>query len=144
MTQTPMTAKQIVDETVSYYSEDTSRRSFVTDEEGRDKCIYRTKDGRMCAVGRCLTDEAAKEFGQVMEDASGLAALANPGEYSESGLDPLLRPQYHGHSLEFWCELQRLHDWGRNWSDDGISPEGKSYADTIAKEWTNDTDMQDM
>lgn len=98
------TENEIIKETVEFYWADPSRRAAT--EQG---CKYQTVDGRMCAVGRCLTAEA-------LQRASGMACatcvLADRLEVN--CLDELLQPEYRGHHAWFWLHLQILHD------DDGI------------------------
>lgn len=99
-----MSKKEIVDETIQYYLEDPTRRAFTLDSKGRIMCWYYMEDGRKCAVGRCMIDSS-----------SFATYRFTPLQIAE--LESLLKPDYRGHSAEFWAQLQQLHDnadWSQN------------------------------
>lgn len=113
-----MTKTKIINETVEFYSADTSRRA--TNPGG--SCSYSIKilndEERNCAVGRCMTGKALEVYGHQIESVYGLDRKAN--------LDTLLRKKYHGHEVNFWTDLQRLHDSELNWQQNGLTETGKS------------------
>jgi hypothetical protein len=109
------TKVEIINETVQYYSEDTSRRGFNS-EHGYQ---YLTPTGKMCAVGRCLLDPNKGYAGTVY----GFRLLSNHGHIP---IDPELKPEYRGHEIDFWCELQALHDNSEYWNSYGLSQAGTS------------------
>lgn len=100
------TQTDIVIETLQFYLEDPSRRAAVG-----GGCHYRIpgKVPRHCALGRCMTDEALDKF-----ETSGNTADILAAKYGS--LDQFLKPEYEGHSTEFWSDLQRLHDEAAHWS----------------------------
>lgn len=51
------TKTQIIEETANFYN--SGNRAAVETENTTNTCEYLTKDGRMCAVGRCLIDPKA-------------------------------------------------------------------------------------
>ena len=53
------TKTQIIHETVDFYSKNTSeRRAIEIDKKHQDSsCQYLTKNGKKCAVGRCISDK---------------------------------------------------------------------------------------
>ena len=117
-----LSALEIIDETVAFYSEDVTRRALVG-----HSCEYVTRDGRSCAVGRCLTkggrDGAHEHEGQ---DVAGLSGA----------LDGLpLYARYRGHSIEFWGLLQDLHDANGNWDANGITTLGMGEADDLREKF---------
>lgn len=92
------TKAEIIEETVRYYEEDPSRRSY---DMATHMCNYLSPTGQMCAVGRCMTDPGS------VTATSDVYSLADS---SESGLDGLLKEEYRGHSVDFWDSLQQYHD----------------------------------
>lgn len=109
----------ILRETVAYYKEDVSRRAYVPDVDSGGVCKYHTEDGRVCAVGRYLSnpEEQAK-------DACGVSSLA----VRYDGLDSILKEEVRGLSMDFWIKLQGLHDTNFHWNDEGMTPAGERAA----------------
>lgn len=104
------TQEQVVKETVDYYSEDVSRRA-KTAEGG---CAYLTQDGRMCAVGRCLSKEGLRQYGN------------SPSFFHHEMID-LFKSEYQIRDERFWRLLQGLHDTDGYWDENGLSEEGLRY-----------------
>lgn len=100
---------EIIDETVAYYSEDTSRRATVG-----PRCLYQTLDGRKCAVGRYMISPPTTCCGTV----GGLEREYGP-------INDLLKDEYRGHSIYFWRDLQRLHDDSIYWDTNRLSEAGE-------------------
>jgi hypothetical protein len=103
------TENEIIKETVEFYWADPAGRRAASDIA----CEYLTADGRMCAVGRCLTPEHATRASDILCSASALPGLLC------TPLDELLRPEYRGHSVNFWSNLQTLHDDDLSWRTEG-------------------------
>ena len=99
-----MTMLEILDETANFYN--SGNRSV----DG-GSCRYNSQDGMQCAFGRCVRDE---EVGLLTEDMA-----VQPYFLS------LLKPEYQGHELMFWRDIQQLHDHGDNWDIDGLTEVGK-------------------
>lgn len=74
-------------------------------------CSYYLTDGRMCAVGKCMT--SPKDFEGNLMAVEGL-----------EDLEGSLKPEYRGHSLEFWSNLQVMHDSPQHWNDTGLTEIG--------------------
>jgi hypothetical protein len=119
-----MTREEIVKETIQYY------RTHRQAGDG-NTCYYLMEDGSMCAVGRCMIEPSVGMRGTVSRlwDKNGLKIAFE---------DSLLQPQYHGHSADFWSELQALHDnceccyWIPN--EDGgqdLTSEGKTFCSEV-------------
>jgi hypothetical protein len=104
------TKHQIIDETVAYYSEDTKRRAVV----GYACHYFQKETGNMCAVGMCAIDP------QELDGSCYFAALKLSDE-------EIFKPEYRGHSVEFWGELQALHDTNTHWDENGLTPAGEEY-----------------
>lgn len=118
-----LTKREIIEETVKYYK--THKRAF---RQGMftQLCLYYTKYGSMCAVGRCLIDpKKAQEENEGNVD----------GFYD---LEKLLKPKYRNHELKFWEDLQMFHDIKENWEEKGkgnilTSVGEKKYKNLIIK-----------
>lgn len=122
------TKLEIIEETVKYYSEDTSRRAVT-----RGKCKY-FADGRMCAVGRCLVD--AQEFQNALKGVrikkTGIKVLGTSARFSENDL----KEEYRGHEDDFWDELQRLHDNPGMWIINGLSQGGFHFVTKLKAKYS--------
>ena len=115
----------ILQETLEFYSQDPTRRA------AKDKdCHYLMDDGtgRRCAVGRCLSG-SAKTDDDISKYYAGCKGLA--AKYGGGSIDNLLAPQYRGFSIDFWVNLQDLHDIQENWTDTGLSERGLSAVKRI-------------
>lgn len=116
---------QIIDETIKFYGDDTTRRSKRGngDKVGDNVCAYNGADGKHCAVGRCLTKEALK-LNPDRHDDTNVGSVWSTIEL----LDHDLQPQYRGHSIQFWESLQGLHDGDANWNARGMTDIGRRNA----------------
>jgi hypothetical protein len=128
-----MTKIEIINETVNFYSEDTSRRS-----KNLGKCMYNSGDGRHCAIGRCFLPEYREQSSNFEGNSLGVEELS----FNYDGLDKLLLNEYRGHSTRFWVDLQWIHDNDAFWGEHGLTDKGKDkvqelkerYPDTITDE----------
>lgn len=123
-----MTIKEIVEETIEYYK---------THKRGRNKithvCEYKTSTGERCAIGRVMSNKGLKTalndmWGEIRED--------NVAESGFKNLDEALMIKYRGHSEDFWCDLQTLHDSDKYWIPNGkggsdLTDVGRCFADSI-------------
>jgi hypothetical protein len=106
----------ILEDTVKYYSEDTSRRAL--DKEG--SCRFQTVDGKMCAVGRYL-----KPITDWTKVYSAYTYLDLINEYPGCMTEPEL-------PNSFWFDLQDLHDGELFWfKGKGLTPVGHNFVETI-------------
>lgn len=113
---------EIINETVEYYSADVSRRA-VGDVKGlnSESCHY-YKDGKMCAVGRCMIDPKHwSDSGAWVEDLL----------LEREGGDDFLKEEYRGHDAKFWKDLQVFHDTFHHWNENGITPTGVAHKDKL-------------
>ena len=118
--------QEIINETVGYYSEDPTRRAIYTDKHGFTDCRYLTDDGKMCAVGRCLSTPPKGDFGDVYELDTKI------------DLEKSLKPEYRGHALEFWYTLQAIHDTAQSWDNTGLTNQGRALVRSTEEKWIND------
>jgi hypothetical protein len=119
-----MTQEQIVRETVAFYtSKNRAAVESVRPDNGctSTQCLYLTDEGKMCAVGRCMTKKG-------LEDVlvSHLKSSAHDLDDAFYGIDKLLKKKYHGQNISFWANLQRLHDNKNWWDENGINGRGKA------------------
>jgi hypothetical protein len=115
-----LTAHQIIDETVAFYSEDTSRRSYNSDI---NNCLYLGPNGTKCAYSRCWKEGV---YSPDMEQKT-------PHELSIHGYEPdsIVQEQYKGHSDEFWFNLQQLHDDTNCWDEKGLTSKGTIFVEKL-------------
>lgn len=126
-----MTQEEFLLDTLEYYSADTSRRCL-----GHGRCYYSPKGlattGNGCAIGRWLP-ESLKESMDTAYDGNSLPVrlLFDSKEYSNflSAFPDMLKLL----SPVFLSAVQRLHDSDDNWSENGISDEGKKSAANLVK-----------
>lgn len=113
---------QILDETVKYYSEDLSRRAL----DENFMCMYKTPEGKMCAVGRCMRDDAPFKDLNTQGELLSLEIIRDVEfKKQDKKLDTLLKDKYKGVNIEFWMTLQSLHDQSLNWESGGLSEMGE-------------------
>ncbi len=114
------TKAQIINETVEFYSADTSRRSI----NARGNCFYlHPANGNKCAVGRCLKNPSK-------EASMSVSFLF--GSYKER-YNPEFLPEYEGHDLDFWMDLQGFHDSSENWDKYGLTAGGQKELKRLSR-----------
>ena len=121
----PKTKKEIIDETVAFYSEDPQGRRAYSHQHAT--CMYKDDSGNMCAVGRCLDPENTDpEAFEMLGDAETLFA-----EYHVS-----FKQEYQGHETTFWEDLQSFHDTELNFDPQGgLTPQGRSVVANLYAMW---------
>jgi len=116
-----MTKEEILNETIAYYSEDINRRSKYN-----GVCAYNGTHGletTHCAIGRCMQAHY-REQGSKLENNYECDIETLIEKLGLNNIDLILEEKYHGHSLQFWTNLQRLHDLDKNWTDNCLSEIG--------------------
>lgn len=106
---------EILKDTVKYYSQDTNRRAI--DRNGN--CLYKTNDGRMCAIGRI-----SKNLNSFSNCTGSLITVFH-----------LLEPELIVLGRDFLNYLQELHDFKSNWTEKGLSESGYFSYEKIKKEY---------
>lgn len=132
---------EIINETVSFYSADTKRRS-VNGIKTTPNCQYISEDGRSCAVGRCLTSKVKDKVATSLynnSDFQGLVVGMVNCQWSEAdlNLNKVLKPSYRGHNLRFWEDLQSLHDIDGYWNETGLTIEGNEELEKLNKKYAS-------
>jgi hypothetical protein len=113
-----LTAVEIINETVEFYS-DTNRRS--TDDRGY--CFYAGEKGKKCAYSRCWK----KGVYRLEYENNPVYNLPDP--------DELVDERYKCQHISFWAELQSLHDSSKNWNKKGLSEDGRKYVDLLLEKY---------
>jgi len=111
-----LTALEIIEETIEFYSADITRRSIKD-----NKCAYAGDRGTKCAYSRCWKEGVWKE------EYEG----SNPFNNKMPRPDELVEERYKGHSAAFWFDLQRLHDDAMFWNQTGLTDAGKKYVEKL-------------
>ena len=117
--------KEVLLETIHTYT--SNNRGY---DEDKGMCVYETKDGKQCAVGRCMTQNGLA-FGKHLFDHDKPSSVTSIHERSHSGIDYYLKPEYQGLRIEFWDALQKLHDSGYCWDVLGLSKLGERYTEEV-------------
>ena len=116
--------QDILKDTVDYYREDPRGRRAV-DKNG--DCQYTTEDGRHCAIGRYMRPEFL-DFEWKENHGIGINGLS-------SYVDYYLKHEVRGLDMDFWRDLQDIHDTVGNWYrgalkdvpvNGGLSDDGKT------------------
>ena len=117
MVETQVSQRDIVRKVVEKFSDPTQRSLYKGQPGGT--CHYQDDNGKKCAVGMFMNDEALELHGKSTKKIEVLSL--------RYGLNSLLKEEYQGYPLSFWSKLQKLHDTEENWSEDGITDDGLSY-----------------
>lgn len=118
------TKKEIILETAKSYN--SQNRSLPLGSVY--SCLYKSGKNK-CAVGRCLLSKSKLfklEFNDTPVD-----------NYSAIELDCELKKEYRGHSINFWRDVQFLHDQSKFWDLSGLTEQGKEHVDLLIEEWDN-------
>ena len=126
-----MTKTDIINETINFYKK--SNRGYI-----QGSCQYYTEEGNMCAVGRCMISPEDSQVKYGMGTIRGVVCRLNnidlttpESDLDTKSVDQLLKPEYHGHNVGFWTDLQMLHDESSNWDDDGLTISGRAEANKL-------------
>ena len=122
---------KILKETRDWYAEDPDGRRSL-DEDGQ--CMYTWGDSH-CAVGRYMREEYQDEsFSENNESVHQLCEHAEDMGEDDFSIDWVLRKEVRGLDVDFWRDLQELHDSNSYWITEkstnlenlpkGISPDG--------------------
>jgi len=124
------TYQDVLDETISFYSADPkNRRSARIGRDGKSVCFYIGPNGKKCAFAKWCKEDA------VLEEGLPVAYLESCHAFF---LKERLLPEIaHLTNIDFWSDLQSLHDNYLNWNEKGLSPRGLKDAAQIDKNIKN-------
>ena len=111
-----LTKVDIIKETVEYYRHHKRSMNGLY-------CSY-IHNGLRCAFSRCCMDDPQTTNKLQAREGKGVSEF-------DVKLDELLKPEYRGHDLAFWCHIQRLHDTISFWKDRELSESGHRYVDYL-------------
>ena len=126
------TKLKIVVETACYYN--SGNRGY---NGSSGSCTYLNDEGNMCAVGRCMNEGSLQEVSLRERErknkraSDGLSLAVDGLAKLYNGIDILLKPEYRGHDLEFWENMQCLHDNSRAWWDGGLTGHGLKQVEVL-------------
>ena len=98
--------QDILKDTIDYYREDPKGRRAVDDS---GDCEYTTHDGRHCAIGRYMRPEFLDAEWKENHGV-GVNGLS-------SHVDYYLEHEVRGLDIQFWRDLQDMHDSVLNWEE---------------------------
>ena len=127
MTETKQLSKlEIIEETVEYYKNNPRSLSLS------GSCLYQGEDGELCAFARVVVPEERKYLTE-NEACSMLMGIK-------------LLPQYEKHEkdVEFWLDIQQLHDRSRNWTPNNsggndLTQDGKIFVNERKEKYKYDS-----
>jgi hypothetical protein len=111
------TVTEIVTDTEEFYGSDPSRRAISYSNFVAGCRYFIPPTGQKCAVGRCLSEDGLAWITDHKMLGAAVSELDQFLEDEDLTLDSLLRAEYRGLSLDFWVELQQIHD------DDSFYPD---------------------
>lgn len=118
---TQRTKRQILLETLAYYTSGEHNRGL----DAVGACTYLSKAGDKCAVGRCMMSPPLNTY----------LTASELDEHTDDGLDSLLFPEYAGHELLFWADLQMWHDDVDYWDGHDLTDEGQDAFNRLLAKW---------
>lgn len=138
-----MTAAQLIDAIVAYYGVDPAARRSMN--EGKTSCRYNGADGCHCAFYWMVKDPTilnAMDFVgsgntakniitdhgfQCLKEEVRHLPEANPAYNTDA--------QQFTYRLQFWQEIQNLHDFSQNWGVTGLTEAGESFVRRIKRQY---------
>lgn len=118
-----MTAIEIIEETANFYNLGNRSTSAF-------RCLYNGPDNKKCAFARMCIDPTSLTEG-ISVSISGARSLFE----SMEKLQEALKPEYRGYPLDFYFQLQQLHDNDINWNDTGLSKIGQIAVQKLKDRW---------
>ncbi len=116
-----MTKIEIIEETVEFY------RNNPRAYDPLVGCLYVTSSGLRCAHSRCLNE--------TLIDLKSIESWQNAGHIIMKHGDSIHKDQYRGHRIDFWTDIQNLHDNSMYWSGTELSEEGKQMVESLKRKY---------
>lgn len=128
------TKLEIIEELFDNHFVKNSNKRGVVGYDNNVQCVYYDNETRnKCAVGMCLTTNALSFIGRAQFEGDVL----DLDDFLSNNLDYYMKPEYRGHGLKFWDDLQYLHDTTRHWTNTGLSDEGQEQLAFLKKRYAN-------
>lgn len=119
-----MTCIEIIDETVEYYS---NNPRSINDYK---ICTYHGENGEKCAFSRLCEDDV--DFSLFEGRACDYIFKVNPN-FMEN-----LKEEYRYKDLNFYRDLQRLHDNESYWKGSNLSEDGESFVEQLKETYNEE------
>lgn len=131
-----MTTTEILNWIAKSYTRTT--RSIKFNEFDQElSCLYFGPEGRRCAISAMCVDtpEANDVLQKIDDNAIGQDNDDSSYDANCELINPFLKPEFAGHSKEFYIDCQALHDSGFYWAKDnsGLSEGGKKQLAYLIK-----------
>lgn len=133
----PFTMEEFLIDTIEFYGPDYyGRRGYDTT---RERCCFRTPDGKKCAVGRYIRDEMYQTW---MEPHSVHSLVHDSLPVRDLSWEQVRDPKVAALSETFLQSIQSFHDTSRHWIDQGgLSFKGKETVQAIVEEYHLDRSL---
>lgn len=135
-----LTKVEIINETIEFYSADTTRRSV--NPKSKLGCSYNYENGNHCAVGRVMLPKYQKRGTKLKGNTATVGTLLE--ELKIKKIDNILQPQYRGHDIRFWRKLQILHDRSHYWQENGLTDVGLDYANELLETYKSNSNETEI
>ena len=114
---------EILEEMVAHFA--TNQRAM----DGLD-CVYLTEDDKRCGHSIFIEDEM---LANIDREASAEILITKYG-------DEIYKPEYRGHSVYFWIDVQTLHDIDGYWQPNAkgghdLTEGGRLYFEELKNKW---------
>ncbi|HMT01953.1 MAG TPA: hypothetical protein PKD00_01355 [Burkholderiales bacterium] len=125
-----LTAIEIIDETVEFYS---NNDRCITEKDG---CVYLNEKNQKCAHSRCLKENYLRKVIYIDYNFEH-----NASEIIQKFKDNCHLPKYRGQLPKFWDQIQILHDDSIYWIVDEVTNKnvltnkGLEYVEALKKEY---------
>ena len=105
----------------NYYVKNPSKRAV---KELGGCCYYNSNTGNKCAVGMCMLDDHTAIDMEQNYCGNVEMLVYQLADNRDQYLDDILKEEYRGHDLDFWGEVQWLHDCCHFWTEHGLTEDG--------------------
>jgi hypothetical protein len=115
---------KIINDTVQFYK----KNPRAVNQHGQ--CSYIDKAGNRCAVGRYISEEYIEQVNN-----SSAIGLSVEGLHNAFEIDTILVDTVQGLDLNFWIDLQNLHDSRAYWNGMELTTAGLGMVKHLRTKW---------
>lgn len=128
----------VINKVVEHYGSDPKNRRSITGEINnlnQDVCRYNGPNGTMCAVAYFVKPDMRKDLMEGYSIAAFMRIHGGKRDLSEMLNDNVK----HIVDLNFWNEIQSLHDNSKNWDkkNNSLSAHGKYIVGRLLEKYEN-------